>query len=221
MKRSLLFLLTSLIILPSLAQALSLPALPAGMCALNEKQAAHAEVINFLTRANEGSNEVVASFADCNELAAIEAGKGKSIEHFGAVLRQSLGANLGLDRASYVQTAATIYASQGSALTNDALTGAREAVAGATKTGDVRNPTAITAQNKGILFQSKDMLIIGLTQSNMLGGKTMQVASTSAITLAGGAPVSVNLYAPASASAFAQSSAALQPFVTRLIAANP
>lgn len=221
MKRAHLCLLTGLIMLPMLAQALTLPALPQGMCALNEKQAAHAEVINFLRRANEGSNEVVASFADCNELAAIEAGKGKSIAHFGAVLQQSLGANLGLDRATYVQTAATVYASQGNALTNDALTGAREAVAGATKTGDVRNPTAITAQNKGILFQSKDMLIIGLTQNNMLGGKNIQVASTSAITLVRGAPISVNIYAPASADAFTRASASLKPFVGQLISTNP
>jgi hypothetical protein len=207
--------------LPGLAQALAIPALPAGMCALDEKVSEQATVVNYLRAANAGSNDVLATFARCDELAAIAAKKGTSITHYGAILRQSLGEALPLERSAYIETAALAYSANAAALTETALTGAREAVATGTKDSDITNPKAITAANKGVLFKNKDMLILGIRQTNTMGSQTTNVASTTALTLVGGTPISVNLYAPDAPAAFTQSSNTLQPFVTQLIAANP
>lgn len=207
--------------LPSLAQALSIPALPVGMCLLDEKVTEQATVVKYLRNANAGSNEVLATFARCDELAAIAAKKGDSITHYGAVLRQSLGEPLPLARSAYVEAAAAAYRANGGAITETALTGAREAVANGTKGSDITNPKAITADSNGVLFKNADMLILGVVQTNSLGNKVSRIASTSALTLVGGSPLSVNLYAPEAPGVFAQSSATLQPFVTQLVAANP
>lgn len=208
-------------VLPTLAQALTIPTLPAGMCVLDEKVTEQATVVNYLRNANAGSNEVLATFARCDELAAIAAKKGNSITHYGAVLRQSLGQPLPLERSAYIDAAVAAYRANARALNETALTGAREAVAAGTKGSDITNPKALTADSKGILFKNTDMLILGIKQTNSFGSQANHVASTSAITLIGGDPISVNLYAPNTPDAFAQSSNTLQPFVTQLIAVNP
>jgi hypothetical protein len=207
---------------PSLAFAMNVTALPTGMCALNKNNPVEAEVINYLKSANAGSNEVLASFASCSELAAITAKKGSAITHYGAILSQTLGQQLPIDRKAYVETAATLYAANGASLTETALTGAREAATTGTQGSDIKNPKSMTADSKGILFKNDDMVIIGIKQTNNFGSESHAVASTAAMTLIGGKPVSVNLYAPASdAGAFQKSAATLQPFVATLIAANP
>ena len=114
-----------------------------------------------------------------------------------------------------------MYASDGASLTETALTGAREGVATGTQGSDIKNPKSIVADSNGVLFKNEQMAIIGIKQTNNVGGQSQAVASTAAMTLIGGNPVSVNLYAPAAANAFQKSSATLQPFVAELIAANP
>jgi hypothetical protein len=207
---------------PSLANAITIPSLPAGMCALEPKVPEHAVVIDYLTASNKGSNEVLATFARCDELDAIAAKKATGIHHYGVVLKQALGQAIPLERKAYVETAAMVYSATGAALTQTALTGAREAVAVGTKGSGLNNPKAMTADTKGVLFRDDSMLIIGMQQTNGYGGKNVAVASIAAMTIIGGQPVSENLYTPASnADAFATSAENLKPFVAKLIATNP
>lgn len=210
-------------VLPSLAFALTLPALPAGMCKLDASVPEQKLVIDFLTSANAGSNEVLGTFANCDELAAMKTSKGHGITHYGVVLSQKLLDGLPIDRKTYVATASVAIDAKGSALTEAALTGAREAVTNATSgQTDIENPKAVTGDSKGVLFKNDDMVIFGVKQTNNLSGKNVAVASTAAMTLIGGQPVSVNLYAPMSEpKAFVASAETLKPFVSALIAANP
>ncbi|MFZ4540190.1 MAG: hypothetical protein ACOYNL_00060 [Rickettsiales bacterium] len=202
--------------------ALAIPGLPSGMCKLNEKKEAEATIIDYLRSTNGTSNDMVAAFADCDELNAITNRKAESVTRYGAVLAQTLGEKLPLDRKDYVESAARIFKSTGSNLLENALTGAREAAATETQSG-ISDPKAITANSRGVLFQNADMVIIGMKQSNNVGGKTTNVASTAAMTMIGGNPVSVNLYAPstnADANTFSQSVETVKLFTSRLIAAN-
>lgn len=212
----------ALMVMPAVAGAMNLPPLPAGMCALDEKIPAHAEALSFLRSASAGSNTLVTAFASCDELSAIAAQKGTSITRFGSVMMQTLGQKLPIERKAYTQMAAAMYAKKGQSLTETALTDARAAAAEGTAGGGITEPKAITADAQGVLFKNNDMVIIGMKQNNQVNGKTIAVASTAALTLIGGAPASVNLYAPANApGSFSQSAATLKPYVTQLVAANP
>lgn len=211
-----------LAVLPSLAQALTVPALPQGMCALDESVPEQAAAITYMRSANAESNQLLASFASCAELAALKEKKANALRHYGAVLQQNVGQDMSMDRKAYVAAAATVYANEGTLLTETALTGVREALEASAKDHDLSSPQAVTAQADGILFRDETMLILGITQKNQFGQKTTEVASAAALTLIGGAPVSVNLYAPAhEKDAVSRAKTTLQPFVTRLIAANP
>jgi len=212
----------SCLLLPTLAQALTMPALPPGMCALDAHVPEQAMVIDYLKNASKGSNELLATFARCDELTAITQKKANAITHFGTVMRQKLDQQIPPDRKAYVTAVAAMLSANGNQLMQTALTGARESAANGTADSGIANPKSIQSSSQGVLFQNDDMVIIGLQQSNNVGGQQVRIASTAAMTLLGGAPVSVNLYAPlGDPNAFQQSTTVLQPFVTQLIAANP
>lgn len=194
--------------------------LPAGMCPLDEKVPEQALIVDYLRQANAGSNELLASFASCKELEAINQKKAISIRHYGSILRQSAATGLTMERATYTAEMATTYQAAADELAKAALTQARPAISNAAKANDLESPIGTGVKSRGVLFRDPNMVIIGMEQLNSFGSQVQYVASTAAMTLIDGASVSINLYAPLDKDAFAQSTALLKPAVNRLIKEN-
>jgi hypothetical protein len=207
---------------PLMASALTMPALPSGMCALDEKLPPHKIVIDYLTTANGGANQLLATFAACDELAGIKSGKGDAITRYGAVMQQTLGEKLPMDRETYVRTVATTYQSKGALLTEAAQSMTPDAIASGSSATGIVNPARVTVSPSQSVHVSNVAAIIGLEQVNTIGGKETKVASSAAMTLIAGQPISVNLYAPLKGGqTFAESTEILETYVKTMIAANP
>lgn len=217
-----LLIILSATISPFVANAapLKISALPEGMCALDSKIPEHATIATYLNGSATGGSELVASFASCDELQAIAQKKATSVTRYGSVLQQPKPSDLTMDRASYLATVAKSFEAA-AAITQAAVAGATAATTQAAGASGVTAPSNINAASKGVLYQDPRMVIIGIEQTNNFGAASTKVASTAGMTMIGGAPISVNLYAPLSDSdAFTKSTEALKPFINRMVREN-
>lgn len=208
--------------LPCIAVAgpLSVQLLPAGMCALDAKIPAQATILTYLNASNAAGNELVTGFASCDELKAIADKKATSVSHYGSVLKQPVVADLTMDRPTYLATVATTFNAHPELLQAALGSVGGLAAQGADASG-VSAPDKVGATSKGVLYQDPRIVIIGMEQTNSIDGKATKVASTTGMTMVGGAPVSVNLYAPlADKNAFAAATEALKPTINRMIRDN-
>ena len=220
MSRRLSFIFAVCMLTPTLANALNVSTLPDGMCALDTKIPEHAVVLTYLNGSRTSGNELVASFASCDELKAIADKKATSISHYGSILKQTPLADITIDRPTYLATIAKTFEST-AALTQTAIAGATSAAAQGASASGIATPTSIGAVSKGVLYQDPRMVIIGMEQTNQLGTQTTKVASTAAMTMLSGAPISVNLYAPLTdKEAFAKSTERLKPIINRMVREN-
>ena len=217
-RRSILFVAACL--LPALASATTVP-LPDGMCALDASKPEQSIVINYMRTANIGFNQVLATFAPCEELDALSKKKINGLTHYGSVLSQDLHSEIPMDRATYLSAVATTYQQSGKILTDAALGQSGGAIASGAAEAGINNPASVSATSKGILYQDPRMVMIGLTQTNAYGGTPVEVASTASITLVGTTSLSVNYYEPLSEDKdFSKSKALLTRYTNQIIRAN-
>ena len=211
----------ALISLPLASFALTLPGLPQNMCPLDASVPAEKVVLDYMTSSNQGTNEVVTVFADCNELKALAAGQRPGLDHYGSVLRQTQLSGITSTRAEYLASAKDLY-SGSDAMMLSALNSARDINTNGMAANSLSPVSNMNATSKGVLHQDANVVVMGAQQSHSIGGKTITVSSTAGLTLIGSTPVSVNLYAPASEpNASANASASLTNYVAALVKANP
>lgn len=202
------------------ATNLKISTLPEGMCALDARIPEQATILSYLSASAAGGNQLVTSFASCNELEAIAAKKAISISHYGSVLQQAKSDDLTMDRPTYVASVAKSFGAA-EALTKAAMGSVAPAATQGANASGMANPSSIAASSKGVLYNDPRMVIIGMEQTNSFGSQITKVASTAGMTMVGGTPVSVNLYAPLSdKDAFTKSVDALKPFINRMLREN-
>jgi hypothetical protein len=190
--------------------------LPAGYCHLDETQPAEKLLVDNIVGMNQGSNDLIAYFAPCNDLVAYRVGAIDVMSEYGIVfvplVNGGFEASPSPRAESLPQIAATL-----PALDQAALQRLEQEAS--------QNPQGITlsgSQFLGLIGQDANALYAGLVAQVSDGSSSFPAAGVLAITQLQDVVMTVNLYRPyrSNADIVALLSEA-EIYVAQLVAANP
>lgn len=209
-----------ILIAPCQAFALLIPSLPAHMCALDVQRPAERVFFDYLQSALQGSNQLAAAFADCDELKQLSTGQRDSVSHYGTILKQNL--QLNMSRAEYLSTAETMIASNPNLL-GEAMAQAQTATDKAITDNNLSGAgSPMSAISQGVIYKNDNVAVMAVQQTHMVNARPVKVACVAGITLIGTVPVTINLYGPAEEQGIVgKERDAIVTYAPQLLTANP
>lgn len=205
MRFTLSFLACCLLALP--AQAVNLPPMPQGSCALDSNQDIDRTATYAMHLSVQTPGSLKALFADCGELERLRQGRTQSLTSYSAVFEQKAALPEGTDRARAIQLIA-----EGTGLSASIASQSVNAA---------REPKNRESYH-GILKQSDRVIIFGSEQRHLNGRQVYSTAAVSALTIVDGKFITMNFFAPLTdAESFARLGLAAESYANSLLAANP
>lgn len=167
---------------------------PAGLCALDRNgQPGERQAYSQMEALQSGVNKVLAFFAECSAVEAARQGRPAMLQRWVIVLAQLQGGQIkrvDSSRKEFIE-------SVGKALSSPEMAAAGEkAVADKVREAFKDNVSVGVQRSLGELARDANGLYIGWVTLNRVGGREMQVAAVSGLTLIRSHSLSVNLYRP-------------------------
>ncbi|MFO1173076.1 MAG: caspase family protein [Hyphomicrobiaceae bacterium] len=193
--------------------------LPEGHCELDSSEPADARLISSIRGAIAGTNELVSSFADCEELKAWRAGTKPTLDNFGQymTLLQTLNQNIDAPRPSFVSEVCSQMRATSPA-ENEALTSKAS-----TRVEAIMEGVKVNEQKMlGVVAEDENGCYAALFQKMLaeVGGEK-EIAGVFTTTLVKGKIVYLNLYAPFGDGVVDRLLTAQKALAKRFVEANP
>lgn len=192
------------------AQALVLPPLPAGDCAIDVSQPFDRTATNYMHLVTQTPGTLQALFTECGQLEKLRLQQRLFLNYYGAVIEQKESLPQGITRAQLLDGMADAIGLSGTM---------------ATKAMNANDPSvaaiASQASYHGILKQSDQLLVLGSEQRHVGTRAPYVAAAVTALTVVDGKVVSVNFYAPLTQGVYERLGARAEAYTNALLAANP
>jgi hypothetical protein len=192
--------------------------LPEGACAYDRSNPLDARIIDMLEKANQGYNQVLLAFVDCNDLKSLHLGKqAVPTGDYGQILFPSHGQDVqDIARTEYVKKATDVY--RNDAGVYEQGTGKAKDILKSVTNGELK---VSGSKMLGVIRTDPDFVQIGMLQTLEAGDTSLPLAAVITSTKLN-MPVTINLYHTytddASLNALADRAAG---YTRRLIALNP
>ncbi len=186
---------------------------PAGMCPLDPGQDADRAAISEMHISAQGEYKLLGVFAECRQLTALRAGSQqvRFLSQYSTVIEQQ-NAPVTFNRGSTV-----LALSSAIGLTSAFASEPTQATKSESTTMGVRN-----ASYHGVIKQTADFIIVGSEQRHIMRKQEYAVAAVSLITVAKGAVVTVNFFAPVTdAGTYTALGTQAEAYFNQTLAANP
>ena len=203
------------------AQALTLPALPQGMCPFDNNQATDRAAIAYMNLTTQTPGSLKALFGECVELGQMRNLRTIFVSNYGAVFEQKGTIPDGITREQMITLLGQAGGLSGTIATKS-LNGAQLVNNPATGNEPNKMMGAKTASYQSILKQSDRLIVFG-NEQRLLGGRTQYAgAVVTALTVVNRHIIAINLYAPFTGEASMVRLANMaEAYGNSLLAANP